>query len=623
MASETTKNNKAPKPILKWAGGKTQLLCSLLPLLPKEYGKYIEPFFGGGALFFAANPKTAIIADRNPELINLYQQIAHNVDAVIEELSAYKNDSNFFYELRDKKWESMEPYKAAARTIYLNKTCFNGLYRVNKHGQFNTPYGRYKNPKICDPASLLAASKALKKATIVCGDYLDVLKKFAKPGDFVFLDPPYIPVGKYGDFKRYTKEQFHEEDQIDLAREVDRLVKLGCNVILTNSNHPLVHELYSKYRIEIVPSKRAISSNAKTRTSEDAIVVANQNTCSHILVSSQTLRYPRTRFMGSKQKLIEPIWEQASRFSFSSVIDLFSGSGAVGYMFKAQGKRVISNDYLYMSAVFAKAMIENNYTTLPLDKAKKLMVEHGNIDTFVEDTFRGLYFTDYDNRFIDIVRTNILSLNDEYERAIAMTALIRACMKKRPRGLFTYTGNRYDDGRKDLKLSFEEQFIENVRIVNEAVFDNGQGNVVVNGNSLELEEHADLVYMDPPYFTPGSDNEYVRRYHFVEGLARYWKGVDIQQNTSTKKFKNYPTPFSTKNGAFEAFDLLFKKYKDSVLIVSYSSNSIPTKDEMVDMLKKYKANVEVIPIDYTYFFGNQTKGRESRSKVQEFLFVAY
>jgi DNA adenine methylase len=133
----------------------------------------------------------------------------------------------------------------------------------------------------------------------------------------------------------------------------------------------------------------------------------------------------------------------------------------------------------------------------------------------------------------------------------------------------------------------------------------------------------DLVYIDPPYYSPLSDNEYVRRYHFVEGLARDWKGVEIQQNTLTKKFKSYPTPFSTRKGAADAFDLLFKKFRDSIIIVSYSSNSLPTQDEMVALMAKYKEHVEVVPIDYTYSFGNQKQAKTNRNKVQEFLFVGF
>ncbi len=621
MSARLSKTTGMARPILKWAGGKTQLLDSLLPLIPQKYGKYIEPFFGGGALFYAVNPTKSVIADRNPELINLYNEVANNVEAVIEELSVYTNDKDFFYDLRSQDWATMPSFKAAARTIYLNKTCFNGLYRVNRQGQFNTPFANYKNPTICDAAALRAASVVLRKATIVCGDYLNVLGRYARKGDFVFLDPPYVPVGKWGDFKRYTKEQFSEQDQANLAAEVDRLVNIGCHVVLTNSNHPLVHKLYSKYDIQIVQTKRAISSDSSTRTGEDVIVIANRSTLRPSGLAKQNDLYPKTRFMGSKQKLIEEIWKQASRFEVNSVIDLFSGSGVVGYMFKSQGMKVISNDYLYMSSTFAKAMIENNGVTLSNEEVRDLMVDHGDVDEFVEHKFQGLYFNDEDNRFIDVVRTNIRSLSDEYKKAIAMTALIRACMKKRPRGLFTYTGERYDDGRKDLKLSFAEQFAENVRVVNAAVFDNGKDNKAINGDSLALEATADMVYIDPPYFTPASDNEYVRRYHFVEGLARNWEGVEIQENTSTKKFKNYPTPFSTRTGAYDAFDTLFSKFRNSILIVSYSSNSIPGKDEMIELLKKYKETVELVPIDYTYFFGNQTEG--SRNKVQEYLFVAY
>ena len=174
------------------------------------------------------------------------------------------------------------------------------------------------------------------------------------------------------------------------------------------------------------------------------------------------------------------------------------------------------------------------------------------------------------------IRANIKQLDNEYKRAVAMMALIRACTKKRPRGIFSYTGHRYDDGRRDLQLSMEEQFLEAVEAINNAVFDNGQANVSVQGDALALKvDHVDLVYIDPPYYSKNSDNEYVRRYHFVEGLARDWQGVEIQECTKTKKFKSYPTPFSTETGAEEAFDELFERYADSVIAVSYSSNCCP------------------------------------------------
>lgn len=623
------KNKVLAKPILKWAGGKTQILGELLPKVPASYGRYIEPFIGGGAMFFALNPDDAVIADSNPELINMYQQTAENVDEVISYLQKYENTQEMFYRVRALDWLTLPKAEAAARTIYLNKTCFNGLYRVNKKGQFNVPYGKYKAPNFCDADALYTASEVLQKARIVCDDYLSVLKEYARPGDFIFLDPPYLPISAYADFKRYTKEQFYEEDHVELAREVLRLQELGCHVILTNSNHPLVHELYKPFNIEIIQTKRYISCSGNNRKGEDVIVtIPPKRKMMKKLVaeplSEQVTKYPATRFMGSKSKLLSEIWSAASQFQFDTAVDLFAGSGIVGYMFKSQGKTVISNDYMAMSATFAKAMIENNGTTLSMEEAEQLLVLSKESDHFVSNTFRGLYYTDDENDLIDTLRTNIASIKDPYKHAIAMTALIRACTKKRPRGIFTYTGDRYNDGRKDLQKSLEQQFLEAVQAVNQAVFDNGKTNKAKHGDAMELRAgNPDLVYMDPPYYSPLSDNEYVRRYHFVEGLARDWKGVEIQQNTLTKKFKSYPTPFSTKKGAADAFDLLFKKFKDSILIVSYSSNSLPTQDEMVAIMAKYKEHVEVIPIDYTYSFGNQKEAKTNRNKVQEYLFVGF
>lgn len=617
------------KPILKWAGGKTQMLGDLLPKVPASYGRYIEPFFGGGAMFFALQPENAVIADSNPELINMYRQVADNVDEVIQYLKDYTNTSEMFYSVRSLDWKILPKAEAAARTIFLNKTCFNGLYRVNKQGQFNVPYGKYKNPKICDEDGLRAASTVLKKAEILCGDYLLVLEHYAKPGDFVFLDPPYLPISEYSDFKRYTKEQFYEEDHVELAKMIMTLHERGCHVILTNSNHPLVHELYAPFTIDVIQTKRHISCNGNTRKGEDVVVTIppKQNTLSKLALQplpKQVSYYPPTRFMGSKSKLLSEIWAVASQFNFDTVVDLFSGSGVVGYMFKAHGKAVISNDYMAMSATFTKAMVENNTVTLPMEEAKQLLIKQKESDHFVATTFQGLYYSEEDNDLIDTLRTNIAAIRDPYKHAIAMSALIRACTKKRPRGIFTYTGHRYDDGRKDLQKSLSQQFLEAVEAVNNAVFDNGKVNRSKHGDAMDLRvEQADLVYIDPPYYSPLSDNEYVRRYHFVEGLARDWKGVEIQDHTQTKKFKSYPTPFSTRNGAADAFDRLFKKFSNSILIVSYSSNSLPTKDEMVTIMAKYKEHVEVIPIDYKYSFGNQNDAKTHRNAVQEYLFVGY
>ena len=260
------------KPVLKWAGGKSQMLGEIVPRMPKEYNTYIEPFFGSGAVFFAVAPRHAIIADSNPELINLYQVISSDAETLIEELSSYSNTKESFYAMREMDWESLSPIKAAARMVYLNKTCFNGLYRVNRRGQFNTPYANNKRNTYCDPVEVRKAAELLRNAELICGDYHAVLMEKAQENDFVFLDPPYVPISKYSDFKRYTKEQFNEEDQRKLANDVYTLTEKGCKVMLTNSNHPLVHELYDRFRIEVFQTRRMINKDGNNRTGEDVIV---------------------------------------------------------------------------------------------------------------------------------------------------------------------------------------------------------------------------------------------------------------------------------------------------------------------------------------------------------------
>lgn len=618
------------RPLLKWAGGKTQLLNDIKPKIPTSYGRYIEPFFGGGALFFALRPGRSVIADSNPELISLYNAVAADVDGVLKQLRTYSNTEEQFYETRDRDWTKMSPTEAAARTIFLNRTCFNGLYRVNKSGQFNVPFGKYKNPKLVDEPALRAASELLSNATILLGDYKDVLKKEARSGDLVFLDPPYLPVSAFADFKRYTKEQFYEEDHLELAEEIERLHELGCHVILTNSNHPLVHDKFGRYQIEIIQSRRYINCHGSKRTGEDIIVNIPPKPKLNLrlvppLLPEQALKFPSTRFMGSKNKLLSQIWGIASQFEYEDVVDLFGGSGIVGYMFKAQGKSVLSNDYMSMSSTWAKAMIENNSVTLGRDAAIRLVDEFHESDHFVEQTFDGLYFTDDENRLIDSLRGGISKIRSPHKRAIATSALIRTCLKKRPRGIFTYVGHRYDDGRKDLTTSFRQQFLNAVEAIDESVFDNGRINKARNGDAMTVRAVRDsLIYIDPPYFSPLSDNEYVRRYHFVEGLARNWQGVEIQEHTVTKKFKSYSTPFSSRKGAAEAFDALFKRFRNNILLVSYSSNSQPTMDEMTSIMARYKRHVEVVPVDYRYSFGNQGhKVGDNNNKVQEYLFVGY
>ncbi|MBF0234789.1 MAG: Dam family site-specific DNA-(adenine-N6)-methyltransferase [Desulfamplus sp.] len=619
----------SPRPILKWAGGKQQLIHMLLPKTPKRFNRYIEPFFGGGALFFALQPDKAIISESNPELINLYRTVSNNVDSVIQELYKFKIDKEDYYNIRGLDFSSLSPVEAAARTIYLNRLCFNGLYRVNRKGIFNVPYGYYKSPRICDPDGLKSASEALKKAIIIQGDYKDILREHARAEDYIYLDPPYLPVSEYSDFKRYTKKQFHEEDHVELAEEVKQLHELGCYILLTHSNHPMVYDLYNGFEIEVIQTRRNINTKGNKRKGEDIVICIPPRR--YFLISSippklpdQVKKYPSTRFMGSKQSLLEHIWNVASQFEFESVLDIFSGSGVVGYMFKSFNKQVVSNDYMAMCTAFAEAMIANNTETLSKNEMELLLSPSGETDNFVSETFQGLYFTDEDNALIDQIRANTETLKNKTKRSIATSALIRACLKKRPRGIFTYTGHRYDDGRKDIRLPLKNHFLRAVESINQAVFDNSKKNKARWGDAMTIRLKPDLVYIDPPYYSPYSDNEYVRRYHFVEGLACNWKGVEMQWHTKTRKFKSYPTPFNSRSGTHDAFDKLFRKFKNSILIVSYSSNSFPTHEELTKLMAKYKSKVEVVAIDYRYSAGNQGhKINDNNNKVQEYLFVGF
>lgn len=262
-------------PILKWAGGKRQLLPEIVKILPHKFNKLIEPFVGGGALFFYLNKKNSIISDTNIELVNLYKQIAINPHKILKMIKNYKNTKDDFYKVRKNIPNNL--VERACRTIFLNKTCFNGLYRVNKKGEFNVPYGNNKNTKFIDKNNLLNSSKLLKKTNILELSYEIVLNKYSKSNDLIFLDPPYLPISKYSDFKRYTKEQFYFDDHRKLAQLYSELDKKGCYLILTNSNNPEILKLYKKFNIKTLETRRSINSKGKLRTGKD-IIVTNYET---------------------------------------------------------------------------------------------------------------------------------------------------------------------------------------------------------------------------------------------------------------------------------------------------------------------------------------------------------
>jgi len=620
---------KRARPFLKWAGGKTQLLSKITRYVPKDYGQYIEPFLGGGALFFYLRPQKAVLSDLNDELINCYQIVQNNVQDLISELKGYVNEEDFYYQIRERDVSKLSPVERAARIVYLNKTCFNGLYRVNRAGKFNVPFGRRKDPTICDEATLWAAHEALQGVKLIWGDYKTVLQEHAQPGDFIYLDPPYYPAGGYADFKRFTKEFFYEENHYELRDLFRCLVEKGCWVLLSNSNTDFVRKLYDEFDYKAIDVRRNISSKADSRTGEDLLVIATypkQKTPSRLTLTGSKLleNFPGTRYMGSKFRILPFIWQYVEDLPFNTVLDAFSGSSCVSYLFKQHGIRVISNDFMHFTYHFAKALIENSKIRLDDVDVGMLMTPNSKASTFITDTFKGLYFSDDENLFLDSFRANIEQLHDPYKKSLALAAISRACMKRRARGIFTFVGSRYDDGRRDLQINLQQHFLENVAAFNAAVFDNGQKNVALNCDIFELDVDADLIYLDPPYYPPNSDNDYTRRYHFVEGLVRNWEGLEIQYQTKTKKFKRYETPFISKDTIHDAFDRLIEKFQDKILMISYSSNSIPEKNYLVSLLKKYKSEVRVHQVEHSYSFGNQGhKVGNNANQVNEFVFVAY
>jgi DNA adenine methylase len=262
------------KPFLKWAGGKTRLLAALRQSLPQRFNRYFEPFVGGGAFFFDLSPNVAVLGDSNPELINCYEVVRDQPEELIDSLSQVRVNKTEFLRLRELEPEKLPIVSRAARLIYLNKTCYNGLYRVNKQGRFNTPYGRHSNVKLVDVANLRAASESLKKAHLLCADF-EVVLKTAKKGDFIYLDPPYVPVGKFSDFKRYTKDQFHEADQARLAERFRELAGKGCFVLLSNSFNEKTAKLYSRFLQRTVQMPRFVNCKGEGRGNVDELLISN------------------------------------------------------------------------------------------------------------------------------------------------------------------------------------------------------------------------------------------------------------------------------------------------------------------------------------------------------------
>jgi DNA adenine methylase len=264
-------------PVVKWVGGKTKLLPELLARMPKTFGRYYEPFIGGAAMFFKLSPARAVIADVNPDLIALYTTLAKDPNSVIKRLAHHRtaHDEHHYYATRE-KWNenhlSWSDAERAATFIYLNKTCFNGLWRVNRSGDFNVPIGRYTDPPICVPDALRAASTVLARAEIRQGDFQSAIDD-AKAGDFLYFDPPYDPINSTSSFTSYTAGDFGPDNQRALAATAKQLIDRGCKVMLSNNDTPFVRSLYKGLKIEKVKCSRAINSNAAKRGEIDELVM--------------------------------------------------------------------------------------------------------------------------------------------------------------------------------------------------------------------------------------------------------------------------------------------------------------------------------------------------------------
>lgn len=250
------------RPFLKWAGGKSKLIEHIHKRFPAKFGRYFEPFLGGGAVFFATLPVKATLGDMNAELVTTYKALRDDVETVIAELHEHRAEEEHFYEVRSHAAAS--GCASAARMIYLNKTCYNGLYRVNRSGAFNVPFGRYDNPTICDEDNLRAVSRALKGVTIQHADVFATVTK-AKAGDLVYFDPPYDPVSKTASFVSYTEKGFTSADQEKLAATFAGLANRGVHCVLSNSDTPFIRELYKDFCIDILHVRRAINSRADRR----------------------------------------------------------------------------------------------------------------------------------------------------------------------------------------------------------------------------------------------------------------------------------------------------------------------------------------------------------------------
>ncbi len=268
-------------PVVKWVGGKRQLLPHIANHIPDRFSVYYEPFLGGGAVLFALQPSRAIVNDINKELINVYIMVRDQVEKLIEDLKKHKNEARYFYRMRAKDrdkgtYSQLSPVEKASRILFLNKTCYNGLFRVNSRGQFNTPFGKYKNPNIVNEKTLRAVSRYLNKAQVVfnCGDFERAIKG-AEKDSFIYFDPPYDPLSSSANFTGYNKGGFNKNEQIRLKNLCDKLNKRGVKFLLSNAATGFILKLYKDYNITVVQARRTINSDVNKRGDIDEVLIKN------------------------------------------------------------------------------------------------------------------------------------------------------------------------------------------------------------------------------------------------------------------------------------------------------------------------------------------------------------
>lgn len=337
---------------------------------------------------------------------------------------------------------------------------------------------------------------------------------------------------------------------------------------------------------------------------------------------SEVANYPRFRYMGSKFRLLPWIHDSLQGIDFESATDAFSGSGVVSYLLKSMGKQVRSNDALSFPSVLASATVANNATRLDASDLDFLLSARARLksEQFIRKTYEGIFYTPEELSSLDNLWSGIRQLDSPLKRAVALAALLRSSIKRQPRGLFTVSDpSRYQDGRRDLQLSIREHFVEQVDAYNAAVFSNGKRNAVTCGDVFAVEPGSDLVYMDPPYVPLSDDNCYIKRYHFLEGLACYWEGKEVMMNTKVRKIAKPFTPFSYRHTALDAFDRLFRHFADSIQILSYSSNAYPDLETLRALMGRYKNHVEVLEKEHRYHFGTHSAAK--RNIVQEYLVI--